>query len=63
MLFEEKSYTCPYCGEELVMEVNSQDGESQDFVSDCDVCCKPIVYSILFSDDEIEHFHASRDDD
>ena len=35
--------TCPYCNEpnEILIEF-SEDGETQDYIKDCQVCCQPI---------------------
>ncbi|MGR6873337.1 CPXCG motif-containing cysteine-rich protein [Pseudomonas sp. HK3] len=34
---------CPYCNEtnEILIEF-IEDGETQDYIEDCQVCCKPI---------------------
>ena len=37
---------CPYCGEWIDLEVDPSGGESQQFVSDCDVCCRPINFLV-----------------
>ncbi len=37
----EASYTCPSCGEEIVIPVDPSEGARQDFVEDCPVCCSP----------------------
>lgn len=36
--------TCPYCGEPLWVEVDAGGGAQQQFISDCEVCCKPIEF-------------------
>ena len=58
---ERKEY-CPYCGE--LIEVLIDDSvESQEYIEDCQVCCRPIVFRVdvamngessvaLFRDDE-----------
>jgi Cysteine-rich CPXCG len=40
---------CPYCGEMIWMEFYPEDGECQEMVVDCEVCCNPILYTIQFS--------------
>lgn len=37
----EASYICDGCGEEIVIPVDHSEGESQSFVEDCPVCCRP----------------------
>ncbi|MFT5259544.1 MAG: hypothetical protein ACI9J2_001012 [Saprospiraceae bacterium] len=38
---QEKSIECPYCGEciDLLLEIIDED---QDYIEDCQVCCRPI---------------------
>jgi hypothetical protein len=32
---------CPYCGEAVELAVDEGGGESQSYVEDCPVCCRP----------------------
>ena len=41
---------CPYCGESLEITVDSSVGQ-QDYIEDCQVCCKPIQFRIRVSAD------------
>jgi hypothetical protein len=38
----EISVECPYCGEPLELSVDESGGETQKYVEDCAVCCKPM---------------------
>lgn len=42
------SLECPYCGESIWMEFYPEDGEQQETVVDCEVCCNPILYRVSF---------------
>jgi hypothetical protein len=33
--------SCPYCGEEVDLDVDDTGGSRQSFVQDCPVCCQP----------------------
>lgn len=33
--------TCPYCGEEVDLDIDDTGGSRQSFVQDCPVCCQP----------------------
>ena len=33
--------SCPYCGEASVLLVDLVGGASQEYVQDCEVCCRP----------------------
>jgi predicted RNA-binding Zn-ribbon protein involved in translation (DUF1610 family) len=45
-LDESGSYTCPECGEEVVVPVDASAGEDQEYVEDCPVCCSPVVLRV-----------------
>lgn len=36
---------CPYCGESISVSVEVLD-ESQEYIEDCQVCCRPITFVI-----------------
>ena len=44
-------FQCPYCGETISVEVDASAGERQSFVSDCEVCCKPINFKVRIHQD------------
>ena len=33
--------SCPYCGEENAIVIDESSGTSQQYVEDCQVCCRP----------------------
>lgn len=45
------TYVCPSCGEEIVVPVDVSQGESQEYVEDCPVCCCPIRLRIEWLSD------------
>ncbi|MDA0835219.1 MAG: CPXCG motif-containing cysteine-rich protein [Planctomycetota bacterium] len=45
------SYICDACGEEIVIPLDPSEGECQQYVEDCPVCCRPNVIHIEFEDD------------
>lgn len=44
-MLEETVIDCPYCGEFITVLLN-QEEIGQEYIEDCQVCCKPIVFSI-----------------
>lgn len=44
-MLETQEYDCPYCGEpvEAVLDLSAGD---QDYIEDCPVCCRPIVFAL-----------------
>ena len=45
MYLEEQGIHCPYCGEGIAVLVDQQD-VGQEYIEDCQVCCRPIVFSL-----------------
>jgi len=41
----DESIGCPYCGETIKVLIDSSDIEQQ-YIEDCQVCCKPINFLI-----------------
>lgn len=48
---DEASYICDACGEEIVIPLDLSAGESQEYVEDCPVCCRPNVIHVDIHDD------------
>lgn len=34
-------FICPYCGEENTIDIDMSAGSNQEFIQDCEVCCRP----------------------
>lgn len=44
----QQNVNCPYCGESI--EVLIDPGEAgQQYIEDCQVCCQPIVFSVVIN--------------
>lgn len=41
----EKAIYCPYCGESITVLINNEE-IGQEYIEDCQVCCKPIILSL-----------------
>jgi hypothetical protein len=46
----EKSISCPYCGETISVLVDDSLPEQQ-YIEDCQVCCRPIVIDVVVGPD------------
>ena len=57
----EKHFNCPYCGEKISMMLDISSG-SQQYIEDCETCCRPIEIKFSITDDFIENFNSSRTD-
>jgi hypothetical protein len=45
-------YTCHFCFEPFSLTIFLEDGEKQEFVTDCEVCCHPLLIRASWNDDE-----------
>ena len=41
----EQSVDCPYCGETITVLIDGSLPD-QEYVEDCQVCCRPIVFNV-----------------
>jgi len=42
---------CPYCGETNTVSLDPGSGGTQEYVEDCQVCCRPWRVSVHYRDD------------
>lgn len=50
---QEKSVSCPYCGE-LIEVLLDPSVPHQNYIEDCQVCCRPIIFDVTVDpDDEV----------
>ena len=54
---------CPYCGEFFEAQIDTSGG-SQEYIEDCYVCCRPIVFHIdIDVDGELINCEVTREND
>lgn len=53
MYRESAEVQCPFCHEIIWMDVDPSGGESQTFIEDCEVCCRPIQYKAIYNDEDV----------
>ena len=60
---QDKTVACPYCGEAVGIVINCT-LSSQEFVEDCQVCCRPILFRVRIDEEgEISELRASTEDE
>ena len=42
--------SCPYCGETVEIALDPGSGPVQEYVEDCQVCCRPWTVRVVFDD-------------
>jgi len=47
---KEQAVQCPYCGESIDVLIDCSVAR-QDYVEDCQVCCRPILFSVSVETD------------
>lgn len=53
---------CPYCGEEIEVLLDTS-VEHQQYVEDCSVCCRPIVFTVIAEDGEVTQVDVRGEDE
>jgi len=46
----EATVLCPYCGEPNEIALDAGSGSAQDYVEDCQVCCRPWRVTVYYND-------------
>jgi hypothetical protein len=54
----EHDVSCPYCGEIITLLVDASAG-AQQYVEDCQVCCRPMDVTVEADDGEVESLRVS----
>lgn len=62
MIKQDYSFTCPHCGEELSVRLDLSGGRKQQFVQDCEVCCRPFQIQVEFKGEEAASFSVESAD-
>lgn len=60
---EEQIFLCPYCGSENSLAIDYSAGEEQEFVSECEMCCKPIVVKIRLENMDVADFRVEKENE
>ncbi|NQZ59236.1 MAG: CPXCG motif-containing cysteine-rich protein [Lentisphaeraceae bacterium] len=58
----EMDIQCPYCGEYIAVEIDCS-VESQSYIEDCQVCCRPINFSVLVDEDGLAHVRVTNENE
>jgi len=53
----EHFFTCPYCWEEISMLLDP-DLSNEEYIEDCEVCCRPIVVNQSCTEHKLISFSA-----
>lgn len=62
----EKLIDCPYCGEQITVLLDLQhlqEQQANEYIEDCQVCCRPIEFSLLIYDEDNYQLMVRTDDD
>lgn len=57
------SVECPYCGETVEIALDPGSGNDQQYVEDCQVCCRPWMVSVHYDEDGTAHVYVDANDD
>lgn len=54
--------TCPYCGETISLLLDVSAGD-QNYIEDCQVCCRPIVVAVAIDEEGEPQVAVSGEDE
>jgi hypothetical protein len=54
---------CPYCGETNIIALDPGSGPRQEYVEDCQVCCRPWQVAVSYGPDGAAHVTVDAADD
>lgn len=60
-LLQTHNLDCPYCGECIQMVIDCS-VSGQDYIEDCQVCCRPINIYVTIEDETVQ-IHASHENE
>ncbi len=52
---EAVNISCPYCGETIEVLIDCTYAE-QEYIEDCQVCCRPVTFRVQIDGDELNVF-------
>ncbi len=58
----EHHFTCPYCGETVSVLLDLSVDGMQEYVEDCEVCCRPMRLVVGAEDGLLAEFEAMQSD-
>lgn len=61
-MLSERIIQCPYCGERIEIVVDASAGD-QDYIEDCQVCCRPISVQVWIGADDDVHVNVAGEDE
>lgn len=59
---QSRQVQCPYCGETITVVIDCSVPQ-QNYIEDCQVCCRPIEFDILVEQDGTVHVSARHEDE
>jgi hypothetical protein len=54
---------CPYCGAEVELALDPGGGAQQEYVEDCEVCCRPWQLRVTWDEGGAAHVEARSEED
>ena len=62
MIENDYDFLCPYCSAELSVRLDVTAGKHQEFIQDCETCCRPIQIRATFASGKVLDFSSERMD-
>lgn len=50
-MLEPLTYICPHCAQAVETSADPSQGSAQEYIEDCQVCCRPLRLRVVLDDD------------
>jgi hypothetical protein len=51
---DEAEITCPHCAASVVLALDPAGGANQEYIEDCEVCCRPWVVQVHYAGGSVD---------
>ena len=58
-IIEHITITCPKCFENICVSIDKSAGNDQNFIYDCEVCCRPINIKLNLKNNQVQNVDIS----
>lgn len=60
--YDDIEVTCPYCGEVNVMNIEIGINSADEFITDCEICCRSFIVNVITNSEGIINIDIKNDD-
>jgi len=62
-MIDSLAFDCPYCGTLNETSLDCSQGSRQEWVTDCEICCRPIIVTFSLENGEIVELFVRKENE